>query len=117
MILLDQVPLLAESTRAVDALADLLSRPGAHRGLVVDGHLEGLLAIMDLAPEATTASEAAAAAPAQLSAAAEPLLAGEPRLVITVELTEAFRARTCAARAKLRAALGFTRQIGLSSVA
>ena len=49
MILLDQVPLLAESTRAVDALADLLSRPGAHRGLVVDGHLEGLLSIMDLA--------------------------------------------------------------------
>jgi len=49
MILLDQVPLLAESTRAVDALADLLLRPRAHRGLVVDGHLEGLLSIMDLA--------------------------------------------------------------------
>jgi len=49
MILLDQVRLLAESTRAVDALADLLSRPTEHRGLVVDGHLEGLLSIMDLA--------------------------------------------------------------------
>jgi Zn-dependent protease len=50
MIPLDQVPLLAESTRAVDALADLSSRPGADRGLVVDnGHLEGLLSITDLA--------------------------------------------------------------------
>jgi Zn-dependent protease/CBS domain-containing protein len=50
MIPLDQVPLLAESTRAVDALADLSSRPGANRGLVVDnGHLEGLLSITDLA--------------------------------------------------------------------
>ncbi|MDQ3857256.1 MAG: site-2 protease family protein [Actinomycetota bacterium] len=50
MIPLDQVPLLAESTRAVDALADLSSRPGANRGLVVDnGYLEGLLSITDLA--------------------------------------------------------------------
>jgi Zn-dependent protease/CBS domain-containing protein len=50
MIPLDQVPLLAEGTRAVDALADLSSRPGANRGLVVDnGHLEGLLSITDLA--------------------------------------------------------------------
>jgi hypothetical protein len=49
MIPLDQVPLLAESTRAVDALADLSSRPSANRGLVVDGHLEGLLSITDLA--------------------------------------------------------------------
>jgi Zn-dependent protease len=50
MIPLDQVPLLAEDTRAVDALADLSSRPGANRGLVVDnGHLEGLLSITDLA--------------------------------------------------------------------
>jgi CBS domain-containing protein len=50
MIPLDEVPLLAESTRAVDALADLSSRPGANRGLVVNnGHLEGLLSITDLA--------------------------------------------------------------------
>jgi CBS domain-containing protein len=50
MIPLDQVPLLAESTRAVDALADLSSRPSANRGLVVDnGSLEGLLSITDLA--------------------------------------------------------------------
>jgi Zn-dependent protease/CBS domain-containing protein len=50
MIPLDDVPLLAESTRAVDALADLSSRPGANRGLVVDnGHLDGLLSITDLA--------------------------------------------------------------------
>ncbi len=50
MIPLDQVPLLAESTRAVDALADLSSRPDANRGLVVDnGRLEGLLSITDLA--------------------------------------------------------------------
>jgi len=50
MIPLDEVPLLTESTRAVDALADLSSRPGANRGLVVDNdHLEGLLSITDLA--------------------------------------------------------------------
>src|SRR5438045_7315389 len=49
MILLDQLSLQAESTRAVDALADQLLRPRAHRGLVVDGHLEGLLSITDLA--------------------------------------------------------------------
>ena len=47
---LDQIPLLAESTRAVDALADLSSRPGANRGLVVsNGHLDGLLSVTDLA--------------------------------------------------------------------
>src|SRR5918999_602693 len=47
---LDEVPLLAEGTRAVDALANLSSRPGADRGLVVDnGQLEGLLSITDLA--------------------------------------------------------------------
>jgi Zn-dependent protease/CBS domain-containing protein len=50
MIPLDEVPLLAESTSALDALADLSSRPGANRGLVVDnGHLGGLLSITDLA--------------------------------------------------------------------
>jgi Zn-dependent protease/CBS domain-containing protein len=50
MIPLDKVPLLAETTRAVDALADLSSRPGANRGLVVDnGRLDGLLSITDLA--------------------------------------------------------------------
>ena len=50
MIPLEQVPLLTESTPAVDALADLSSRPRANRGLVVDnGHLEGLLSITDLA--------------------------------------------------------------------
>jgi Zn-dependent protease/CBS domain-containing protein len=50
MIPLDQVPLLAESTSALDALVDLSSRPDANRGLVVDnGHLEGLLSITDLA--------------------------------------------------------------------
>nr|MDQ3823478.1 site-2 protease family protein [Actinomycetota bacterium] len=50
MIPLEQVPLLDESARAVDALAELSSRPGANRGLVVDdGHLEGLLSITDLA--------------------------------------------------------------------
>jgi Zn-dependent protease len=50
MIPLDQVPVLSESTQAVDALADLSSRPGANRGLVVDnGHLDGLLSITDLA--------------------------------------------------------------------
>ena len=50
MIPLDRVPLLTESTTAVDALADLSSRPDANRGLVLDnGHLEGLLSITDLA--------------------------------------------------------------------
>jgi Zn-dependent protease len=50
MIPLDKVPLLAETARAVDALADLSSRPGANRGLVVDnGRLDGLLSITDLA--------------------------------------------------------------------
>jgi Zn-dependent protease/CBS domain-containing protein len=50
LIPLDQVPLLTEGTRAVDALAELSSRPGANRGLVVDnGHLDGLLSITDLA--------------------------------------------------------------------
>ena len=50
MIPLDKVPLLAETARAVDALADLSSRPGANRGLVVEnGRLDGLLSITDLA--------------------------------------------------------------------
>jgi len=50
MIALDQVPLLAESTSAVEALADLSSRPGHNRGLVVNnGDLDGLLSITDLA--------------------------------------------------------------------
>ena len=50
MIALDQVPLLAESTSAVEALADLSSRPGQNRGLVVNnGDLDGLLSITDLA--------------------------------------------------------------------
>lgn len=50
MIPLDQVPLLGETTLAVDALADLSSRPSVNRGLAVDdGHLEGLLSITDLA--------------------------------------------------------------------
>lgn len=50
MIALDEVPLLAESTSAVDALADLSSRPGQNRGLVVNnGGLDGLLSITDLA--------------------------------------------------------------------
>ena len=50
MVPLDEVPLLTESTSAVDALADLSSRPGANRGLVVDnGNLDGLLSITDLA--------------------------------------------------------------------
>jgi len=50
MIPLDEVPLLIESTSAVDALADLSSRPGANRGLVVEnGDLDGLLSITDLA--------------------------------------------------------------------
>jgi Zn-dependent protease len=49
MIPLDQVPLLTEDEKAVDALAEL-SAPGANRGLVVDnGHLAGLLSITDLA--------------------------------------------------------------------
>ena len=50
MIALDEVPLLSESTSAVDALADLSSRPGQNRGLVVNnGDLDGLLSITDLA--------------------------------------------------------------------
>jgi Zn-dependent protease/CBS domain-containing protein len=50
MVPLDEVPLLTESTSAVDALADLSSRQGANRGLVVDnGNLDGLLSITDLA--------------------------------------------------------------------
>jgi len=50
MIALDQVPLLAESTSAVEALADLSSKPGQNRGLVVsNGDLDGLLSITDLA--------------------------------------------------------------------
>ena len=49
MIPLDEVPLLTEDERAVDALADLAA-PKANRGLVVDdGHLAGLLSITDLA--------------------------------------------------------------------
>jgi Zn-dependent protease len=49
MIPLDQVPLLAEDAKAVDALA-ALSGPAANRGLVVEnGHLAGLLSITDLA--------------------------------------------------------------------
>src|SRR2546423_2963317 len=49
MISLDQVPLLTEGEKAVDALAEL-SAPTANRGLVVDnGHLAGLLSITDLA--------------------------------------------------------------------
>jgi Zn-dependent protease len=49
MIPLDQVPLLTEDEKAVDALAEL-STPSANRGLVVDnGHLAGLLSITDLA--------------------------------------------------------------------
>jgi CBS domain-containing protein len=49
MIPLDQVPLLTEDERAVDALATL-SEPRSNRGLVVDnGHLAGLLSITDLA--------------------------------------------------------------------
>ncbi len=50
MIPLDHIPVLAEQTRAIDALAELSSRPSANRGVVVDnGHLEGLLSITDLA--------------------------------------------------------------------
>jgi Zn-dependent protease len=49
MIPLDQVPLLTEDEKAVDALAEL-AVPSANRGLVVDnGHLSGLLSITDLA--------------------------------------------------------------------
>jgi CBS domain-containing protein len=49
MIPLDQVPLLTEDERAVDALSEL-SAPSANRGLVVDdGHLAGILSITDLA--------------------------------------------------------------------
>src|ERR687892_1177773 len=49
MISLDEVPLLTEDEKAVDALAEL-SAPDANRGLVVDnGHLAGLLSITDLA--------------------------------------------------------------------
>ena len=49
MIPLDQVPLLKEDEKAVDALAELAA-PSANRGLVVDnGHLAGLLSITDLA--------------------------------------------------------------------
>jgi Zn-dependent protease/CBS domain-containing protein len=47
MIPLDQVPLLTEDERAVDALAELSA--GVNRGLVVDNeHLAGLLSITDL---------------------------------------------------------------------
>jgi len=49
MISLNQVPLLTEDEKAVDALAEL-SAPTANRGLVLDnGHLGGLLSITDLA--------------------------------------------------------------------
>jgi Zn-dependent protease/predicted transcriptional regulator len=49
MIPLDEVPLLTEDEKAVDALEEL-SQPTANRGLVVDnGHLAGLLSISDLA--------------------------------------------------------------------
>jgi hypothetical protein len=49
MISLDQVPLLTEDERAVQALAEL-SAPRSNRGLVVEnGHLTGLLSITDLA--------------------------------------------------------------------
>ena len=49
MISLDDVALLTEDEKAVDAFAEL-SAPGAERGLVVnDGHLAGLLSITDLA--------------------------------------------------------------------
>jgi IMP dehydrogenase len=49
MIPLDQVPLLTEDEKAVDALA-ALATPSANRGLVVDnGHLAGLLSITDFA--------------------------------------------------------------------
>jgi CBS domain-containing protein len=49
MISLDEVPLLTEDVRAVDALVEL-SAPTTNRALVVDnGHLAGLLSITDLA--------------------------------------------------------------------
>jgi CBS domain containing-hemolysin-like protein len=49
MISLDEVPLLTEDERAVDALTEL-SAPRANRALVVDnGHQAGLLSITDLA--------------------------------------------------------------------
>jgi CBS domain-containing protein len=49
MMPLDEVPLLTEDEKAVDALAEL-SASGAKRGLVVDnGHLAGLLSVTDLA--------------------------------------------------------------------
>ena len=49
MIPLDQVPLLTDDEKAIDALVEL-SAPRANRGLVVDnGHLAGLLSITDLA--------------------------------------------------------------------
>jgi len=49
MIPLDQVPLLTEDEKAVDALAELAT-PSTNRGLVVDnGQLAGLLSITDLA--------------------------------------------------------------------
>jgi Zn-dependent protease len=49
MISLDEVPLLTEDQKAVDALAEL-SAPRTNRALVVDnGHLAGLLSITDLA--------------------------------------------------------------------
>ena len=49
MIPLDQVKLLTEDEKAVDALAEL-SATSVNRGLVVDnGHLAGLLSITDLA--------------------------------------------------------------------
>jgi Zn-dependent protease len=49
MIPLDEVPLLTEDARAVDALAEL-SAPRANRALVVDdGRLVGFLSISDLA--------------------------------------------------------------------
>jgi CBS domain-containing protein len=49
MIPLDQVPLLTDDEKAVDALV-ALSAPGANRGLVVEnGDLAGLLSITDLA--------------------------------------------------------------------
>jgi CBS domain-containing protein len=49
MIPLEDLPLLTEDQRAVDALTEL-STPRVNRALVVDnGHLAGLLSITDLA--------------------------------------------------------------------
>ena len=49
MIPLDEVPVLSQDQKAVDALAEL-SATTANRGLVVDnGYLAGLLSITDLA--------------------------------------------------------------------